>query len=162
MLEWRQLSKLKSTYTDALQAQINPETGRVHTSFSLAVAQTGRLASTDPNLQNIPVRTADGREFRRAFVAEEGAGLLTADYSQIELRVLADLAEDPGLIDVFDRGVDIHTATAAKVLKKAVCRHSVARLVKSPAVNHQRRVTAHRATMTNSAIGVFSRGPLEA
>ncbi|MEO7365346.1 MAG: DNA polymerase I, partial [Sphingomicrobium sp.] len=97
VLDWRQLSKLKSTYTDALQAQINPETGRVHTSFSLAVAQTGRLASTDPNLQNIPIRTEIGRKIRDAFVAEPGHVLMSADYSQIELRLAAHMADVPAL-----------------------------------------------------------------
>jgi DNA polymerase-1 len=118
LLRYREVEKLRGTYADALPPLVR-EDGRVHARFKQTDTTTGRISSSDPNLQNIPVRTADGREFRRAFVAEEGAGLLTADYSQIELRVLADLAEDPGLIDAFDRGVDIHTATAAKVFHRA-------------------------------------------
>ena len=117
LLRYREVEKLRGTYADALPPLVR-EDGRVHARFKQTDTTTGRISSSDPNLQNIPVRTADGREFRRAFVAEEGAGLLTADYSQIELRVLADLAEDPGLIDAFDRGVDIHTATAAKVFHR--------------------------------------------
>ena len=115
VLEWRQLSKLKSTYTDALQAQINPDTGRVHTSFSLAVAQTGRLSSTDPNLQNIPIRTEIGRRIRDAFVAEEGKLLLAADYSQIELRLAAHMADVPQLRAAFAAGDDIHSLTAQEL-----------------------------------------------
>ncbi|MFQ6016642.1 MAG: DNA polymerase I [Kiloniellaceae bacterium] len=115
VLDWRQLAKLKSTYTDALQAQINPETGRVHTSFSQAVASTGRLSSTDPNLQNIPVRTEEGRKIRHAFVADEGAKLLSVDYSQIELRLAAHIAEVEALRQAFLEGQDIHAITAAQV-----------------------------------------------
>ncbi|WP_033919356.1 DNA polymerase I [Sphingomonas sp. 37zxx] len=112
VLDWRQLSKLKSTYTDALQAQINPATGRVHTSYSLTGAQTGRLSSTDPNLQNIPIRTEVGRQIRDAFVAEPGNVILAADYSQIELRLAAHIAEVPQLREAFERGDDIHSMTA--------------------------------------------------
>jgi DNA polymerase-1 len=112
VLEWRQLSKLRSTYTEALQAAINPRTGRVHTSYSLVGAQTGRLSSTDPNLQNIPIRTAIGRQIREAFVPEEGHVLLAADYSQIELRLAAHMADVPPLKDAFARGEDIHARTA--------------------------------------------------
>jgi DNA polymerase-1 len=112
VLDWRQHSKLKSTYTDALQAAINPATGRVHTCYSLVGAQTGRLSSTDPNLQNIPIRTAIGRRIREAFVAEEGHVLLAADYSQIELRLAAYMADVPPLKDAFARGEDIHARTA--------------------------------------------------
>ncbi|WP_156680412.1 DNA polymerase I [Sphingomonas profundi] len=115
VLEWRQVTKLKSTYTDALQAQIHPVTGRVHTTFSLAVAQTGRLSSTDPNLQNIPIRTQLGRRIREAFVAEPGKVLLAADYSQIELRLAAHMADVPALRDAFARGDDIHSLTAQEL-----------------------------------------------
>jgi len=115
VLEWRQLSKLKSTYTDALQQQINPETGRVHTSFSLAVAQTGRLSSTDPNLQNIPIRTELGRRIRDAFVAAPGNVILSADYSQIELRLAAHMADVPELREAFQTGQDIHNRTAEEL-----------------------------------------------
>ncbi len=119
VLEWRQLSKLKSTYTDALQAQINPETGRVHTSFSLAGAQTGRLASNDPNLQNIPIRTEIGRKIRDAFVAEPGNVLMSADYSQIELRLAAHMADVPQLKAAFRDGADIHNMTAEELFGSA-------------------------------------------
>jgi DNA polymerase-1 len=119
VLDWRQLSKLKSTYTDALQAQINPETGRVHTSFSLAGAQTGRLASNDPNLQNIPIRTEIGRKIRDAFVAEPGNVLMSADYSQIELRLAAHMADVPQLKEAFREGADIHSLTAEELFGSA-------------------------------------------
>jgi DNA polymerase-1 len=115
VLDWRQLSKLKSTYTDALQTQINRETGRVHTSYSLTGAQTGRLSSTDPNLQNIPIRTETGRQIRDAFIAEPGHVILAADYSQIELRLAAHMADVPQLKDAFLRGEDIHAATAQEL-----------------------------------------------
>ena len=115
VLEWRQLAKLKSTYTDALVEQINPETGRVHTSYAQAIASTGRLSSTDPNLQNIPVRTEEGGRIRRAFVADPGNVLVSADYSQIELRLLAHVADIPALKDSFARGEDIHARTASEV-----------------------------------------------
>ncbi len=115
VLDWRQLTKLKSTYTDALQAQINPATGRVHTSYSLTGAQTGRLSSTDPNLQNIPVRTEVGRQIRDAFVAEPGNVILSADYSQIELRLAAHIADVPQLREAFERGDDIHNMTATEL-----------------------------------------------
>ncbi len=115
VLEWRHLSKLKSTYTDALQAQINPDTGRVHTSYSLVGAQTGRLSSTDPNLQNIPIRTAIGRTIREAFVPEPGSTLLAADYSQIELRLAAHMADVDTLKAAFAAGEDIHSRTATEM-----------------------------------------------
>lgn len=115
VLEWRQLSKLKSTYTDALQAAINPATGRVHTCYSLVGAQTGRLSSTDPNLQNIPIRTEIGRQIRDAFVAEPGNVLLAADYSQIELRLAAHMADVPSLKEAFAQGEDIHARTAMEM-----------------------------------------------
>ena len=115
VLEWRQLSKLKSTYTDALQAAINPQTGRVHTSYSLVGAQTGRLSSTEPNLQNIPIRTEIGRQIREAFVAEPGNVLLAADYSQIELRLAAHMANVPQLKEAFASGEDIHARTAQEM-----------------------------------------------
>jgi DNA polymerase-1 len=115
VLEWRSLQKLKGTYIDALPTLVNPETGRVHTCFNQAVAATGRLSSSDPNLQNIPIRTEIGREIRRAFVADRGNVLISADYSQIELRVLAHLANEQTLVDAFNQGEDIHDRTARKV-----------------------------------------------
>ena len=115
ILEYRQLTKLVSTYLVALKAAIHPSTGRVHASFHQTVAATGRLASSDPNLQNIPIRTDVGRDIRRAFVAEPGNVLITADYSQIELRLLAHLSRDPALIAAFERDEDIHTAVAAQI-----------------------------------------------
>jgi len=115
VLEWRQLTKLRSTYTEALQAAINPATGRVHTSYSLVGAQTGRLSSTDPNLQNIPIRTEIGRQIRDCFVAEPGNVLLSADYSQIELRLAAHIADVPPLKEAFAAGEDIHARTALEM-----------------------------------------------
>ena len=115
ILEWRQLQKLKSTYADALVEQINPDTGRVHTSYAMAIAQTGRLSSTDPNLQNIPIRTEEGSRIRKAFIAEPGNVLVSADYSQIELRLLAHVADISALKESFARGEDIHARTASEV-----------------------------------------------
>ena len=115
ILDWRQIAKLKSTYTDALQEAINPDTGRVHTSYSIAGANTGRLASTDPNLQNIPVRTEEGRRIREAFIAPAGKVLVSLDYSQIELRILAHIADIPQLQQAFRDGLDIHALTASEM-----------------------------------------------
>ncbi len=115
VLEWRQLAKLRSTYTDALQTYINPHTGRVHTSYAMASTSTGRLSSTDPNLQNIPVRTEEGRRIRTAFIAASGHKLVSADYSQIELRVLAHVADIPQLKKAFAEGLDIHAMTASEM-----------------------------------------------
>lgn len=115
VLDWRQLSKLKSTYTDALQDHIHPDTGRVHTSYSIAGASTGRLSSTDPNLQNIPIRTEEGRKIRAAFVAEPGKTLVALDYSQIELRILAHIADIGSLKQAFADGIDIHALTASQM-----------------------------------------------
>ncbi len=115
VLEWRQLAKLKSTYTDALQEQINSKTGRIHTSYAQAIASTGRLSSSDPNLQNIPVRTEEGRKIRDAFIAEDGFKLLSVDYSQVELRLIAEIAEEDALRQAFTEGQDIHAITAHQV-----------------------------------------------
>jgi len=115
VLDWRQLAKLKSTYTDALIGQISPDTRRVHTSYGQAIASTGRLSSTDPNLQNIPNRTEDGRKIRQAFVSDDGCVLLSADYSQIELRLLAHVANIETLKEAFRGGADIHAMTASEV-----------------------------------------------
>jgi DNA polymerase-1 len=115
VMDWRQLAKLKSTYADALIGQIDAVTGRVHTSFQMAVAATGRLSSTDPNLQNIPIRTFEGARIRKAFIAAPGCSLISADYSQIELRLLAHMADIPALKESFAKGEDIHARTASEV-----------------------------------------------
>jgi DNA polymerase-1 len=115
LLDYRSMAKLKGTYTDKLPKMINPATGRVHTSFGQATAITGRLASSDPNLQNIPVRTAEGRRIRSAFIAGPGRHIVSADYSQIELRIMAHLSDDARLLDAFAQGEDVHRATAAEV-----------------------------------------------
>ena len=120
ILEYRGLTKLRSTYTDKLPEMVNPHTGRVHTSYHQAGAATGRLASSDPNLQNIPIRTEDGRRIRTAFVAPEGRRIVACDYSQIELRIMAHLSGDPGLVQAFASGADIHKATAAEVFGKTL------------------------------------------
>ena len=120
LLEHRSLSKLKGTYTDKLPLMVNPQTGRVHTTYAQAVAVTGRLSSNDPNLQNIPIRTAEGRRVRQAFIAPEGASILSADYSQIELRLMAHISEDPALLRAFSEGIDVHRATASEVFGVAV------------------------------------------
>jgi DNA polymerase I len=132
ILDWRGLAKLKGTYIDALPSLVNPETGRVHTQFNQAVAATGRLSSSDPNLQNIPIRTEIGREIRRAFIAAPGAVLISADYSQIELRVLAHLSGDETLTAAFERGDDIHDQTAIKVFgpDSALSAHELRRRAK--------------------------------
>jgi DNA polymerase-1 len=115
ILDHRGLAKLKGTYTDKLPGMVNPKTGRVHTNYAQAVAVTGRLASNDPNLQNIPIRTPEGRRVREAFVAPPGHLILSADYSQIELRIMAHISEDPGLLHAFAEGIDVHRATASEV-----------------------------------------------
>ena len=115
ILEWRQISKLKSTYADALVESIHPDSGRVHTSFSMVGASTGRLSSSDPNLQNIPIRTPEGRQIRTAFVPEPGSVLISADYSQIELRLVAHVAGEDSMIRAFQEGMDIHAQTASEV-----------------------------------------------
>ncbi len=138
ILEHRQLSKLKGTYVDALPALVNPRTGRVHTSYNQAGAATGRFSSSNPNLQNIPIRTDTGREIRRAFVAEDGRLLLAADYSQVELRILAHISGDPAMLAAFARGEDIHASTAAAIYGVPL----------AEVTSQQRRV----AKMTNFAI----------
>ena len=120
LLEHRSLSKLKGTYTDKLPLMVNPATGRVHTNYAQAVAVTGRLSSNDPNLQNIPIRTTEGRRVREAFIAPEGAKILSADYSQIELRIMAHMSSDPGLLKAFAEGVDVHRLTASEVFGAAL------------------------------------------
>jgi len=120
ILEYRSLNKLKTTYTDRLPEQIESSSGRVHTSYHQAVAATGRLSSSDPNLQNIPVRTSEGRRIRKAFIAPQGYQLLAADYSQIELRIMAHLSEDKGLVNAFRQDLDVHSQTAAEVFGVAL------------------------------------------
>jgi DNA polymerase-1 len=121
ILDYRQLQKLKSTYVDALPNMVNQKTGRVHTSYNQAVAATGRLSSTNPNLQNIPIRTERGREVRKAFIPRDsGHSIVSADYSQIELRIIAEISKDENMMEAFVKGIDIHTATAANVYGIAV------------------------------------------
>ena len=135
IMEYRGLSKLKSTYTDRLPEQINAKTGRVHTSYHQAVTATGRLSSSDPNLQNIPIRTAEGRRVRQAFVAPEGNSILAADYSQIELRIMAHLSADQGLLDAFNKGLDVHKATAAEVFSVNLAEVSQEQRRRAKAIN---------------------------
>jgi DNA polymerase-1 len=135
LLEYRSLSKLKSTYTDKLPEMINPTTGRVHTSYHQAVAATGRLSSTDPNLQNIPIRTQEGRRIRQAFIAPKGYRILAADYSQIELRIMAHLSADGGLLKAFNEGRDVHTATASEVFEVPLAAVSAEQRRKAKAIN---------------------------
>lgn len=134
-MQYRTLSKLKSTYTDRLPAQINPRTGRIHTSYHQAVTATGRLSSSDPNLQNIPIRTPEGRRIRQAFIAPPGYKLLAADYSQIELRIMAHLAQDKGLLEAFKQGMDVHKATAAEVFGVTLANVSGEQRRKAKAIN---------------------------
>ena len=135
VLDWRQLSKLKSTYTDSLVEDVNLETGRIHTSYSMAGAQTGRLSSTDPNLQNIPIRTEEGRKIRQAFVPKEGCKLISLDYSQIELRVVAHMAGIDALIQAFHDGADIHAITASQVFDVPIDRMEPMVRRKAKAIN---------------------------
>ena len=136
ILEYRKVNKLRSTYVDALPKLIHPDTGRVHTSYAQAVAATGRLSSTNPNLQNIPIRTDMGKEIRKAFVPrDENHTLLAVDYSQIELRIVASVAEDPGMMEAFHAGIDIHTATAAKVFGVEVADVTKEQRYKAKSVN---------------------------
>jgi DNA polymerase-1 len=135
LLEYRSLSKLKSTYTDKLPEMINPTTGRIHTSYHQAVTATGRLSSSDPNLQNIPIRTEEGRRIRQAFIAPDGHRIVAADYSQIELRIMAHLSGDEGLLQAFDQGLDVHRATAAEVFDVALDQVSGDQRRKAKAIN---------------------------
>jgi DNA polymerase-1 len=135
ILVHRGLAKLKSTYTDKLPEQINPRTGRVHTSYHQAVASTGRLSSSDPNLQNIPIRNEEGRRIRQAFIAESGCQLLAADYSQIELRIMAHLSHDAGLLNAFAQGLDVHRATAAEVFGTPLAEVTTAQRRAAKAIN---------------------------
>ncbi|PCH57388.1 MAG: DNA polymerase I, partial [Legionellales bacterium] len=135
ILEYRSLSKLKSTYLDALPAQINPVTNRVHTTYNQAVTATGRLSSSDPNLQNIPIRTSEGRKVRQAFIAPTGSKIVAADYSQIELRIMAYLSQDPNLLAAFAAHDDVHAATAAEVFAITAEQVTVAQRSKAKAIN---------------------------
>ncbi len=135
IMEYRGLSKLKSTYTDRLPEQINQKTGRVHTSYHQAVTATGRLSSSDPNLQNIPIRTAEGRKVRQAFIASPNSSVLAADYSQIELRIMAHLSGDKGLLDAFNQGLDVHKATAAEVFSVNLAEVSQEQRRRAKAIN---------------------------
>ena len=121
ILQYRTLAKLKSTYTDSLINIENPKTKRIHTSYQQAVTSTGRLSSTEPNLQNIPIKTAEGRRIREAFVPEKGNILISADYSQIELRIMAHLSDDKNLTNAFNNDIDVHSSTAAEVFGVSIC-----------------------------------------
>ena len=135
ILEYRSLSKLKSTYTDKLPEMVDPGTGRIHTSYHQAVAATGRLSSSDPNLQNIPIRTEEGRRIRQAFIAPEGYRIVAADYSQIELRIMAHLSGDEGLMTAFREGLDVHRATASEVFGVPLDSVSAEQRRKAKAIN---------------------------
>jgi len=135
LMEYRSLSKLKSTYTDKLPEMIDPHTGRVHTSYHQAVTATGRLSSSDPNLQNIPIRTEEGRRIRQAFIAAPGCQIVAADYSQIELRIMAHLSQDTGLLAAFSQGLDVHSATAAEVFGVGIEQVSTDQRRKAKAIN---------------------------
>ena len=135
LMEYRSLSKLKSTYTDKLPEMVDPNTGRVHTSYHQAVTATGRLSSSDPNLQNIPIRTEEGRRIRQAFIAAPGCQIIAADYSQIELRIMAHLSQDPGLLVAFAEGLDVHSATAAEVFGVGIDQVSGDQRRKAKAIN---------------------------
>jgi DNA polymerase-1 len=135
LMEYRSLSKLKSTYTDKLPEMIDARTGRVHTSYHQAVTATGRLSSSDPNLQNIPIRTEEGRRIRQAFIAAPGCQIVAADYSQIELRIMAHLSQDAGLLGAFAEGLDVHSATAAEVFGVGIDQVSADQRRKAKAIN---------------------------
>ncbi|MBU6418647.1 MAG: DNA polymerase I, partial [Proteobacteria bacterium] len=135
VMDWRQLSKLKSTYADALVGQIDARTGRVHTNFQMAATTTGRISSTDPNLQNIPIRTEEGRRIRQAFIAAPGHSLISADYSQIELRLLAHVADIPALKESFEKGEDIHARTASEVFSVPMAEMDGATRRRAKAIN---------------------------
>ena len=154
ILDWRQVSKLKSTYTDALPGFVNPSTHRVHTSYALAATTTGRLSSSDPNLQNIPVRTEDGRKIRRAFIAAPGFKLVSADYSQIELRLLAEIAGIEPLQKAFREGLDIHAMTARKC---SACRSRICR--RKSAAAPKRSISASSTASPRSALPTSSASP---
>jgi DNA polymerase-1 len=135
IMEYRGLAKLKSTYTDKLPLMVNEESGRIHTSYHQAITATGRLSSTDPNLQNIPIRTAEGRRIRQAFIANEGHKIMAADYSQIELRIMAHLSQDKGLLTAFASGQDVHSATASEVFSVSLDEVTIDMRRKAKAVN---------------------------